>query len=159
MKNIVNTTVLVFVMLIFSFQKNVMAQQIECPNANVQREIGIAKKVNELRKYAELSEGFQVFASNSEHREDVNLKVNKRYIFIFKTDKLIDQTGLSVLNSNSLVVASMFRETGAERNSIVMQYTPNFTGTYTMVLKTVDYTGRTVCGSWIIMEKDLSVAK
>ena len=132
---------------------NAAAQNQPCQNDKIIMEINIARQYYKAKHYNEVITGTNSFFSANEYREFIDLKAGKSYIFIFKTEKLIDQTSLSLLNSYNIVVQSIFRETGQERSSIIMEYRPNFTGTYTMVLKTVDYTGRSVCGSWIVLEK------
>jgi len=144
--------VYVFIASVFAHLSG-FGQDSQCPTPKIQREIEIARKIYETNGYKQISSGAKNFFSANEDREFVTLQANKSYIFVFKTEKLIDQTSLSLLNSYNNVVQSVFAETGAERNSIVMDYKPNFSGEYTMVLKTVDYTGRSVCGSWLVLEK------
>ena len=132
---------------------HLFAQNQPCENEKISREIEAAKTFYQAKNYTLKTTGTNNFFSANEYREFVELKANKSYVFVFKTEKLIDQTSLSLLNAYNIVVQSVFRETGQERSSIILEYTPYTSGTYAMVLKTVDYTGRSVCGSWVIFEK------
>ncbi len=143
-----------FLLNIFLFLSvHLFAQNQPCENEKIAREIDAAKTFYQGKNYTLLTSGSNNFFSANEYREFVELKTNKSYVFVFKTEKLIDQTSLSLLNAYNVVVQSVFKETGQERSSIILEYTPHNAGTYAMVLKTVDYTGRSVCGSWVIFEK------
>lgn len=141
-------------LLIFLFSNKVSAQvNQECDNNNINVAISAARVYYGGLQYVELSKGSNNFFSANEYREYIQLKANKDYVFVFKTEKLVDQSSLSLLNAYNVIVQSQFKETGQERNLVVMTYKPNYTGTYTLVLKTVDYSNKSVCGAWIIFEK------
>jgi hypothetical protein len=91
--------------------------------------------------------------STFENRLNVKLTGNKSYLIVFKTEKYIDQSSICIFNNYNIVVQSAFKETGMDRHSVMLQYTPILSGTYGVVLKTVDFSGRTVCGSWMIFER------
>lgn len=91
--------------------------------------------------------------STFENRFNVKLIGGKNYLIVFRTEKYIDQSSICVLNNYNIVVQSAFKETGKDRHTVMLQYSPVLTGTYGMILKTVDFSGRTVCGSWMIFER------
>lgn len=91
--------------------------------------------------------------STFENRFNVKFTGGKSYLIVFRTEKYIDQSSICILNNYNTVVQSAFKETGTDRHSVMLQYTPLLSGNYGMILKTVDFSGRTVCGAWMIYER------
>jgi hypothetical protein len=155
MKNTIHLLLaFIWCILMCSTQK-ALAQQssTNCENSKVKEEILKAITNFESKGYKQINGGSEEYVSTNENRHLVELKAGKTYLVILKTEPYVDQSSISVLNSYNVVVESTFRETGKDRNSVLLQYAPNFTGRYTIVLKMVDYSERTVCGSWVVLEK------
>ncbi len=95
------------------------------------------------------------FVSGTETNETINLTAGKEYVILLVTEKMIDQSGISILNRFGLIVVSNFKETGSDRHLVMVQYKPVASGDYTLALKTIDFLGRTVCGYWCVFERDV----
>lgn len=93
------------------------------------------------------------FASGSEVKEKLVLTGGKQYVLMMITEKMIDQSGISLLNSYGLIVSSSFKETGSDRHLILIEYKPSTTADFTAAFKMIDFAGRTVCGYWTLFEK------
>jgi hypothetical protein len=93
------------------------------------------------------------FMSGNEVKEKLTLTGGKQYVLMMITEKMIDQSGISLLNSFGLIVASTFKETGSDRHLILIEYKPTTTADFTAAFKMIDFAGRTVCGFWTLFEK------
>jgi hypothetical protein len=140
-----------------SLAQDVILQPIEksvscdssAPALEIKKSIDFYSKYN----YKPFLWGSTECISTFENRFNVKLIGGKSYLIIFRTEKYIDQSSICVLNNYNTVVQSAFKETGIERHSVMLQYNPIVSGTYGMILKTVDFSGRTVCGAWMIFER------
>ena len=93
------------------------------------------------------------FISGNEVKEKLTLTGGKNYVLMMVTEKMIDQSGISLLNSFGLIVSSTFKETGNDRHLILIEYKPTATADFTAAFKMIDFAGRTVCGFWTLFEK------
>ncbi len=93
------------------------------------------------------------FISGNEVKEKLSLAGNKQYVLMMVTEKMIDQSGISLLNSYGLIVSSTFKETGNDRHLILIEYKPSSTADFIAAFKMIDFAGRTVCGYWTLFEK------
>lgn len=93
------------------------------------------------------------FISGNEVKEKLTLTANKQYVLLMITEKMIDQSGISLLNAYGLIVNSTFKETGSDRHLVLIEYKPTTSGDFTAAFKMIDFAGRTVCGYWTLFEK------
>jgi hypothetical protein len=93
------------------------------------------------------------FISGNEVKEKLTLTGGKQYVLMMVTEKMIDQSGISLLNNFGLIVSSTFKETGNDRHLILIEYKPTTTADFTAAFKMIDFEGRTVCGFWTLFEK------
>ncbi len=93
------------------------------------------------------------FISGNEVKEKLTLTGGKQYVLMLITEKMIDQSGISLLNSYGLIVSSSFKETGSDRHLILIEYKASTTADFTAAFKMIDFAGRTVCGYWTLFEK------
>jgi len=121
-----------------------------------------SRVANEYQSFVEKIEakGFKisnfketVFSSGDEKKIISNLESNKEYVILLITEKRIDQSGISILNKFGLVVQSNFKETGSDRHFVIIQFNPISSGLYDIIFKTIDFSGRNVCGYYAIFEK------
>ncbi|MEY4876014.1 MAG: hypothetical protein RL708_1163 [Bacteroidota bacterium] len=155
MKNVIRLFIVFIWCILVSINHSSFAQSnnTNCENQKVIEAIQKSVTNFESKGYIKINGGSEAYVSTNENRHSVELKAGKTYLILLKTEPYVDQSSISVLNSYNVVVESTFRETGKDRNSVLLQYVPNFTGKYTIVLKMVDYSERTVCGTWVILEK------
>jgi hypothetical protein len=149
---------LIVALLIFGgvfFNTDILVAQTAatCFSQSVTNEINTTIANYERNGYKKIKTGSEEYQSTVENQHVVQLISGKSYLFFLKTEPYIDQSSIVIYNKYNVVVQSVFRETGNERNSVMVQYTANSSGLYSASFKMVDYSGRSVCGSWLIMEK------
>ncbi len=93
------------------------------------------------------------FISGNEVKEKLSLTGGKQYVLMMVTEKMIDQSGISLLNSFGFIVSSTFKETGNDRHLILIEYKPTTSADFIAAFKMIDFAGRTVCGFWTLFEK------
>jgi hypothetical protein len=124
-----------------------------CFSQSVTNEIKTTIANYERNGYALVKTGSEEYQSTVENKHVVQLVAGKSYLFFLKTEPYVDQSSIVLANNYGVVVQSVFRETGTERNSVMLQYSASSNGLYNASFKMVDYSGRSVCGSWLIMSR------